>query len=626
MEKEDKIILGISFGFNPSASIVSGEKGVLAAVSQERMNGEKNTRELPIDAIIACCKESGVRDIDVFAYNHWRDLTVDEVLRYCPVAYKRVFVEEYDKMTRGDVSKIHVYGKMSVTGKLLAQEGMLKSLKRILAGNGVRLKAEYMQEVNHHEAHRYSSYGVYGKRKKHISIVSDGFGIGVSTTIVMQDNHFEACLKSEPLINSVGLLYQFVTGALGFKEHQHEGKITGLAAYGKATCLYEFKNTLYEREEADPFGYIYNIGKVDRELLLPLTEEQKRMVDESMIVDFDLLLRLKNTVYDLVQNVLKEEKQENIAATVQKLAEMIMVKWIEQTCGKIVRKVPCYLSGGLFANVKLNQRIRELGLFSEVLVAPPMGDEGTAIGCAMYVSEMLGFEIPEKIDGSVSKVLSGTKMEYDWHEIYYILQENFKNRELKGCKFKAYTKYEELIDVISSALAEKKIVCLCEGNMEFGPRALCNRSILYDCTKESVNKWLNEQLGRTEFMPFAPVCRAENASRLFEGIEGYEETAKFMTMTFNCTDEFKQKYKAAAHIDGTARPQLVSIEENKLMYDVLLEYENKTGKEALINTSFNLHNHPIIESAKVAVDSWLKSGTDMLVINNVVFELNKREE
>ena len=121
-------------------------------------------------------------------------------------------------------------------------------------------------------------------------------------------------------------------------------------------------------------------------------------------------------------------------------------------------------------------------------------------------------------------------------------------------------------------------------------------------------------------MPFAPVCREENDDDLFINLDRGRDSAKFMTMTFDCTAEFAQNYPAACHIDNTARPQIVSYDDDPFMWEILKQYEEKTGLKALINTSFNLHNNPIIESEEVGFDSWLKSETDILVIGNVIIE------
>ena len=238
-----------------------------------------------------------------------------------------------------------------------------------------------------------------------------------------------------------------------------------------------------------------------------------------------------------------------------------------------------------------------------------MGDEGTAVGAAVY----LAYNDVVIVDNASDHVICGTKPNSS--EVQSIFHKECAAKECYNVKV-----VENTIDYIAKKLADNKIVCLMRGKMEFGPRALCHRSILYNADSKETNDWLNKKLSRTEFMPFAPVCREEVADDLFINLDGGRDSAKFMTMTFDCTEEFAENYKAACHIDNTARPQIVSKDDDPYMWEILRKYQIMTGKKAMINTSFNLHNNPIIESVEVAIRSWLKSDTDVLVIGNIVIE------
>ena len=181
-----------------------------------------------------------------------------------------------------------------------------------------------------------------------------------------------------------------------------------------------------------------------------------------------------------------------------------------------------------------------------------------------------------------------------------------------------YEHHEDVETATAEHLAKNHIVARFAGRMEYGPRALGNRSILYPAQDPEVNLWLNHQLGRTEFMPFAPAAMAEHASRLFIGVDGCEKTSEFMTITFDCTDEMKNMCPAAVHIDGTARPQLVSNETNPSFYRLLSAYESITGIPSLINTSFNMHEEPIVCSPDDAIRAFLEGRIDILSIGSFV--------
>lgn len=565
----EKIYMGISLGFNSSACVYSTTRGILAAISQERLNGQKNTKELPLEAALKCCKITGVNCIHKIAISHYETITDEYFMRYG---------DKYD----------------------ISADTWENAIINYLSEYNVDVKDKTIARVPHHVAHTISTLGFYDvPRGDDYAITSDEFGDGYSGVILKVGE--EIALSDVKLENSIALVYQFVTGALGYKEHQHEGKITGLAAFGEPKYLTEFES-LYDNCD---YGNFIQFKSEDYEL----TDEEQIAVEKSAIVDFDKFLKLKKAVYGLVNRLLNDGAEpKDIAATVQEFAEIHTLEWIRRNIDTIGKN--CYLAGGLFANVKINQRIKDMTatngerLFNNVYVCPAMGDEGTAIGAAIVTADSINII-------KVSPNQCGTIA----HEATTLNQLRMKNYKVTRIALD-----DALATKIAQKLADNKIVCLVKGRMEFGPRALCHRSILYNCNTKETNTWLNDKLGRTEFMPFAPVCREEVADDLFLNLDGGRDSAKHMTMTFDCTDEFIQNYPAACHIDNTARPQIVSVDEDPFIWSVLDNYQNITGKKALINTSFNLHNNPIIESTEVAISSWLKSDTDILVIGNIMVE------
>lgn len=558
----EKFYLGISLGFNASACVMSSERGLLAAVSEERLNGEKNTKKVPYDAMLKCIELAGTKRIDGIAISHYEEISDDYFKRY---------------------------------GVLVTKIAWQMHLRNFLHRNGVELSIKDIVRVNHHDAHALSTFAFYDDSERYYTITSDGFGDGYSAQIKLGDK----LISTVSLKNSIALVYQFVTGALGYKEHQHEGKITGLAAFGEPKYLLEFESLYFHTVEGNFINF------VDSDY--SLTDEEKEQVVKSHIIDFDKFLLLKKAVYKLVSDLLGEgASPADIAATVQEFAEIHTLEWIKANC--MEKGLNAYLAGGLFANVKINQRIKDLGIFENVYVCPAMGDEGTAVGAAIAIGG-----IPkQKISPNQCGMLADYNEVNHWFDVLCMNKLAYKLHTIDDD--------DALASWIADKLSNNKIVCLVKDKMEFGPRALCHRSILYNCDTKETNTWLNDKLGRTEFMPFAPVTREEVADDLFKNLDGGRDSAKHMTMTFDCTDEFVQNYPAACHIDNTARPQIVSYDEDPFIWSVLDRYQNITGKKALINTSFNLHNNPIIASTKVAISSWLTSDTDILVIGNMIIE------
>jgi carbamoyltransferase len=242
-----------------------------------------------------------------------------------------------------------------------------------------------------------------------------------------------------------------------------------------------------------------------------------------------------------------------------------------------IRKIA--LAGGIFANVRMNKRINELEWVDEIFIAPPMGDEGLALGSALIVFKQLHPEFkPVRLDN----VFFGT--EYNEEEI------NNAAREILG----TYNYIPLNIDFITSLLNNQKIVGLFQGKFEHGPRALGNRTIMCDATHPATYDVINGKLQRNDFMPFAPAVLDEDADRLFE-VSKSRYAAEFMTLCFNTREEWKDKLPTVVHpVDKTARVQIVTENSNPLFYKILKSYKEKTGIGCLVNTSFNVHNEPIV--------------------------------
>ena len=184
---------------------------------------------------------------------------------------------------------------------------------------------------------------------------------------------------------------------------------------------------------------------------------------------------------------------------------------------------------------------------------------------------------------------------------------------------------ENPIPKIIDELVKGSIIGIFQGNMEFGPRSLGNRTIIGQANRKEINTELNHKLKRTEFMPFAPITRLEDAKNCYLDFIGAEFTAEFMTITFQCTKEMIEKSPAVVHIDDTARPEFITKESNSFLYEILSAYKEKTGIASLINSSFNIHEEPIVCSPDDAIEGFLESGLDYLYLEGgylVSFEAN----
>lgn len=430
-----------------------------------------------------------------------------------------------------------------------------------------------LKRFHHHDTHVANAF--YGSGyDTALAVTLDGYGSGGCGGVYMcKDGKLEP-LQRFAFPNSLGIYYEHVTSGLGLKPSRHEGKVVGLAAYGDANHL---KEVLMSRFD---------------------------------IVDGDL--RIRGGMNHFIARIMAERfAKRDVAAVYQEVLDEITQKlvtyWVEKTGAKSV-----VVSGGVHCNVKLNQRIHEVEGVEEVFVYPNMSDGGCGTGAAMLAFAEAGVA-PKKVDN----VYYGP--DYDADAIKAAL--DAENLEYEFC--------DDVAESVADVLCENRIVARFAGRMEYGPRALGNRSILYPPRDPKVNQWLNHQLGRTEFMPFAPAVLMEEAPNLFLNMEGCQRTAEFMTITFDCTEEMKRKCPAAVHIDGTARPQLVSMETNEGFYKILKNYFDRSGIPSLINTSFNMHEEPIVCTPADAVRAFLLGNIDYLAIGDFLVphpELQKNAE
>ena len=676
---KEKFYIGISLGFNSSASIVGDKSGVLCAISQERLNRQKNTKQLPLDAVKACINTAEEKlgrpiVIEKICYSHYEDLSEAYLLKNIPESFRAQLEAYLDKAKSLNDDKtiqaewafgrlLNLYIRMQTDSKLID---------------------DVLYREEHHTAHVYSCVPVYLNELNHrydetlYSMTADGFGDGYSGRICQWDIN---CLKPTRVISQVrvidspALIYQFFTGALQFKEHQHEGKVTGLAAHCEAHPekamevyhdLIKALTGYYEIDDAKAYyktevigGKSYDYGTsgfwVNENLLLPLTDEQKEMVKTSTIVDFERFLRLKNTVYKFVQDRLGSHYNKDdilgqlrgeipfaedmkytpweLAFAVQKFAENCILNWLNVIKDEIKfeksrnHKINFMMAGGLVANVKLNQRIKDSNAFDKIFVSPPMGDEGTAIGCVtsyLVKNKKTDLDLWSKYGKGPNIVINGgTNINYGGYGIEHIVDMALKEENLQVIYFNDKSK---LIDKVTDLLADNKIVHWCQGNEEFGPRALMNHSTLYTAEDPNGTHTLNQAMGRSEYMPYCPVCKNTSANELFENWEPGEASCRFMAMTMNCKPGVAEKYRGGVHVDNTARAQFVYEEDEftKDAWDLLTSYEKKTGNKMMINTSFNIHNTPTCNLASDCWDAWIKSGRvgAALVIGNYIF-INK---
>ena len=569
-------ILGIHGNFlnkewvnESSVSLVVDGK-LVACVAEERISRVKVDGSFPAKAISNVLEIAGLKieDIDSVA-----------ITSLHPTQTNKRYLK----------SAISTYFDTGVfLGKKIKQFGWnyiynaLKAPKNIV-GN-VEGKEFQLQHFDHHLCHAAGAY-YCSPFDKALVITLDGGGDGLDGGAYIGDGSKLERFIDIPHFQSPGTMYSAITHDLGFKRHRHEGKITGLAAFGNP-----------------------DIKKIGLENLIKYNKKKHRFISKGIALHHKDLLGKSPYFGPLLDKVSKED----LAAVTQEIFEKEVLEFVKdayevaQTKGYKFNKI-C-LAGGCFANVKLNQRIFQLGLFDDIYVFPAMGDDGLSAGAALLEY--------------YKKNPSSAKNKSNQDNVY--LGAKFSDEQIKAALESFKLKYERFDDIevkVAELLAKSKVVARYNSNMEYGPRALGNRSVIAAAFDKSINDWLNKKFKRTEFMPFAPSMIVETANEYLENYNG-EIAADFMTITYDIKKGMAEKIPAVVHVDNTARPQIVRKETNPSYHKIISEFHKLTGIGVVLNTSFNMHEEPIVYTPEDAIRGYIDAQLDFLAIGNYLVDFN----
>jgi carbamoyltransferase len=419
--------------------------------------------------------------------------------------------------------------------------------------------------VPHHLAHAASAYWASGFDTA-LAVTLDGQGEGVTSQVyVVRQGKFE--LIHEVLLpDSLGNFYAAVTKALGFKPNQHEGKVSGLAAYAEPP--------------PDLLACVRRLAWID--------------------APGNFRAGAVYGAYPRIMSWARRHGPVATAAAFQRVLEEVVGEYV----GHYARKLgigDVVLAGGVTANVRVNQRIHETPGVERVFIFPHMADGGLAHGAAQIAYRDQTGDLTRR---PIEDVYWGPS--YDDARIEAAIQR-------QGLPYRRMT---DVPGEVADLLTQRQVIGHFDGRMEYGPRALGNRSILYAPTDPAVNDWLNAQLHRTEFMPFAPVTLREHAGDCYLGLAGAELASHFMTITFDCTPRMREQAPACVHVDGTARPQIIDRAINPRYYDIVAAYHRRTGIPTLINTSFNMHEEPIVCTPEDALRAFVAARLHALAIGS----------
>lgn len=567
------LILGVFSGSHDASACLFDDYRMVAAVAQERLTRVKiDGGRFPGEAIDDVLAIAGIarRDVDVVALGRGM----------FPWRWYRHF--RGGRWVEGQVREALGRAKHKSMERELVRAGHASSAAlfdapRFLAEEGFRAEAR-VAFYNHHLAHALPA--LFHTDWDHALLyTADGGGDNVHYSHrVLADGRLHTLYGGDeafagPLpIDSLGLAYGFATQTLGFRINRHEGKVTGLAALGRPV--------LYERLAAR-----FRVGE-----------------DGRVAGDFPDLPAMRRFIAALAA----EASREDMAASVQKLLEESILAAVRRLLARTgARRLG--LAGGVFANVRLNQRLAEETEVDEVFVYPAMSDAGLPAGGVLQV-------LLER-DGLAR-----------WLDRRYRLDHLHLGRDFGTEADRAFEGTAGLARLegdpattVPAMLAEGRIVGLFARGMEYGPRALGGRSILASPADAAMTAELNRRLERSDFMPFAPAVLDADADAVFELPAALRHAARFMTTTCRVRPAWRARLPAIVHADGTARPQLVAAAPNPVYAGILAGFKALTGLPAVVNTSFNVHEEPIVYRPEDAARALLAGRIDALATERAVY-------
>ena len=556
-------VLGISCFYHDSAACLIKDGDITGAVSEERFNRQKYSPDFPINAINFCLQAGNltIYDIDYIGF------------------YEKPFLKFY----RVILSHLQDYPS-SLRNFLDTMPNWLQD--RLAIPLVFKKELGFGRKVlfiKHHLSHAASAFLVSPFEEAAI-LTADGVGEWANMSYGIGKGNDVKIFKEMQFPDSLGLLYTAVTTYLGFEALKGEGKVMGLAGYGKPIFIDKFREIVTMKSDGsyriDQRFFRFNKGY--------------RMYSKKFVKMFGKERKPTDKI---------DQRHCDIAASLQKFIEDVLIIIATSLYNDIKMDKLC-LAGGLFLNCVANSKIIEATRFKEVFIQPAAGDSGGALGVASYIYHTLlknprnyvmnnAYLGPDFSPNQIKRILINSKLDF----------KEFNDSDL--------AKY------IAEKISQNKIVGWFQGKMEFGPRALGNRSILANPCNPDMRGLLNSKVKkRDSFMPYAPAALEERVTEFFTS----KQFSPFMLLSARVKEDKRTIIPAVTHIDGTARVQTVNKNTNAKFWYLIKEFENITGVPVILNTSFNLKGEPIVCTPQDAIDTFLESQMDLLVLGNFVLE------
>jgi len=575
-------ILGINAYHGDSSACLIKDGSLITAVEEERFRRIKHWAGFPEKAVKHCLWSAGLglEDIDYIAINRNPKANL----------YKKVL---FTLRKRPSFALI----KDSLKNALKVKDIKIIMSER-LGMKGQKIKAE-LYHIEHHRVHMASAFFVSPFERAAILSI-DGFGDFVSTMMGIGEGNKIEVIDQVNFPHSLGLFYTALTQYLGFPKYGDEYKVMGLSAYGRPVYLEEMEEIVRLKQNGR-FELNLDYFVHHSEGVSMLWEDSEpilgRAYSDRLIEKFGPERRYGEPI---------TEHHQNIAASLQAMYEKAFFHILNYLYERTKIKNLC-LAGGCALNSVANGKIFDNTPFKEVYIQPAANDAGGSLGAAYYLYHQI---FGKQRNFIMDRAYWGP----DFSEAEISEKLKVKSEELNNCKIKKIDNEDELCKKVAKYIADGKVVGWFQGRMEWGPRALGNRSILVDPRRAEMKDILNARIKRREpFRPFAPSILLEAVGEYFE--KDYPDP--FMIKVYPIKEDKRKVIPAVTHVDGTGRLQTVSKEENPLYWRLIKEFGKLTGVPVVLNTSFN-ENEPIVCTPDEALDCFLRTKMDVLVLGNIV--------
>jgi carbamoyltransferase len=573
-------VLGINAYHGDSSAAIVRDGQLIAAVEEERFRRIKHWAGLPTLSMEFCLKEAGMKisDLDHVAVNldpkvnHWRRLGF--VIRRRP-DLKLIFER---------------------LRKLKKTRSLQESLQEAFAGKGFRAQVHH---VEHHLAHIASSY-LCSPFQDAVNLSVDGFGDFASAAWGTGQNGKMEIDGRVYFPHSLGMFYSGLTQYLGFPHFGDEYKVMGLAPYGQPTMMEQMRKIVLVKEDGS-FELNLDCFRHHRENV-PYSWENGSPEVGTLFAEGleDILGPARKKDEPLVQ------KHFDLARSIQGMYEEAFFALVN-SLHKRYGGDNITLSGGCAMNSVANGKVVRMSPFKNVYIQSAAGDAGGAIGAALVAAQ--------RLDGSSQRFYMNHAYygpQSSGAEVHELLQAESARIQSEGCTVTEFQDSANLCRATAQAISEGKVIGWFQGRLEWGPRALGNRSILGDPRRADMKDILNSKIKRREsFRPFAPSVLREDTAEWFEE----EADVPFMMQVFQVRPEKRDILKATTHVDGSGRLQTVQKDTNALYHELISQFKALTGVPMLLNTSFN-ENEPVVCHPKEALECFLRTKMDVLVLGN----------